>query len=106
MLGKVLRTYLSNAPQLLTTLRTACARDDAAAVHQAAHSLKSSSANVGAMAFSARCKEIEAMGRANSLVNVDTMVAHLEEEYTAVQAALTAELHSDQWSVESGLYYH
>jgi two-component system sensor histidine kinase/response regulator len=92
VLGKVLRTYLQNAPPLLTALREAVARSDAAAVRQAAHSLKSSSAQVGALAFSAYCKELEVLGRANTLSNAPTVLACLEAEYPVVQAALSAEL--------------
>jgi HPt (histidine-containing phosphotransfer) domain-containing protein len=61
-------------------------------VRQAAHSLKSSSAQVGALALSAHCKELEALGRANTLTNAPTILACLEEEYPVVQAALSAEL--------------
>ena len=92
VLGKVLRTYLQSAPPLLTALREAVAGSDAAAVRQAAHSLKSSSAQIGALALSAHCKELEALGRANTLTNAPTVLAYLEEEYPVVEAALTAEL--------------
>jgi len=92
VLGKVLRTYLRSAPPLLTALREAVAGGDAAAVRQAAHSLKSSSAQVGALVFSAHCKELEALGRANTLTNAPTILTYLEEEYPVVEAALTATL--------------
>jgi len=92
VLGKVLRAYLQSAPPLLMALREAVAGSDAAAVRQAAHSLKSSSAQVGALAFSAHCKELEALGRANTLTNAPAILACLEEEYPAVHAALSAEL--------------
>src|SRR5262249_20243707 len=92
VLGKVLRTYLRSAPPLSTARREAVAGGEAAAVRQAAHSLKSSSAQVGALALSAHCKELEALGRANTLANAPTVLAYLEEEYPVVEAALTAEL--------------
>jgi CheY-like chemotaxis protein len=92
VLGKVLRTYLRSAPPLLTALREAVAGGDAAAVRQAAHSLKSSSDQVGALVFSAHCKALEALGRANTLTNAPTILAYLEEEYRVVEAALTATL--------------
>jgi len=92
VLGKVLRTYLRSAPPLLIALREAVTGGDAAAVRQAAHSLKSSSAQVGALVFSAHCKELEALGRANTLTNAPTVLAYLEEEYPVVEAALTATL--------------
>ena len=91
-LEKVLRTYLRSTPPLLTTLREAVTRGDAAAVRQTAHNLKSSSAQVGAVAFSSRCKDLEALGRANTLTNAPMVLAYIEEEYPVVQAALSAEL--------------
>jgi len=93
VLGKVLRAYLSSAPQLLATLRAALTHGEAPTVQRAAHSLKSSSANVGAVALAAHCKELEAMGRTNTLTNAATVLGHIEVEYAQVDAALTAELH-------------
>jgi HPt (histidine-containing phosphotransfer) domain-containing protein len=92
VLGNVLRAYLGSAPQLLATLREALACGNATAVRQAAHSLKSASANVGALAVAAHCKEIEAMGRANTLTNATMVLQHIEADYALVDAALTAEL--------------
>jgi signal transduction histidine kinase/DNA-binding response OmpR family regulator len=102
VLGNVLRAYLRSAPQLLATLREALTRGEAAAVRQAAHSLKSSSANVGAVALAAHCKELEAMGRANTLNTANTVFEHLEAEYALVEAALTAELHVPQEPPDPG----
>jgi HPt (histidine-containing phosphotransfer) domain-containing protein len=59
----------------------------------AAHSLKSGSANVGALALAAHCKELEALGRANTLQAADTVFARVEAEYALVEAAVTAVLH-------------
>jgi CheY-like chemotaxis protein len=94
VLEKVLRAYLDSAPQLLATLREALACSAAAAVQRAAHSLKSSSANVGAMTLAAHCKELEAMGRAKTLATAPTVFGHIEAAYALVEVALTAELHA------------
>jgi CheY-like chemotaxis protein len=48
MLNKVVELYFHRTPLLLRELRQAASRDDAAALRLAAHSLKSSSANLGA----------------------------------------------------------
>jgi two-component system sensor histidine kinase/response regulator len=66
---------------------------DAAALHRTAHSLKSSSATLGALRLSALCKEVEALGRANALEGITTLWGKLEAEHVLVQEALTAELH-------------
>lgn len=92
IVGNVLRAYLSSAPQLLTTLRAALAQSEAEAVRRSAHSLKSSSANVGALALAAHCKTLEAMGRADSLTDAAAVFAQVEAEYTKIEGLLKTEL--------------
>jgi len=48
-MDKIITIYLQTTPKLLQDLREAVAASDAQAMRKAAHSLKSSSANVGAM---------------------------------------------------------
>jgi CheY-like chemotaxis protein len=93
VLDAVIRSYLSSAPRLLQTLHEAVARADAVGVRQAAHTLKSSSASLGALTLAGLCKKLEEMGRGNSIVNADQALTALTAEYTLVHKALTAELH-------------
>jgi HPt (histidine-containing phosphotransfer) domain-containing protein/HAMP domain-containing protein len=86
--------YLDSTPQLLTTLRQALACGDAPAVQRAAHSLKSSSINVGATALAAHCKELEALGRANTLATAPPVLGYIEAACALVEASLTAQLHA------------
>lgn len=60
----LLRTYLRNAPQLLDEARQAVAQGDVESMIRPVHSLKSSSANVGAMHLSALAREAEKYARA------------------------------------------
>jgi HPt (histidine-containing phosphotransfer) domain-containing protein len=92
LLHKVLHLYLTNAPQLLDTMRVAVAHSDALALQQAAHSLKSSSANVGALQLAAFSKEMEALGKTQSLTQADSLLASLEAEYAVGEEALQREL--------------
>ena len=78
--------------ELIETMRVAVPRQDAPALHRMAHSLKSSSATLGALRLAALCKEAEAMGRANDLEGMTALWDQLEAEYEVVQEALTAEL--------------
>src|ERR1039458_2717992 len=59
LLAKVLGLYSSSSLALTDAIRGAAQSSDAESVRQAAHALKSSSANVGAMAFPDLCKEVE-----------------------------------------------
>jgi len=54
--------FFESAHQSMAQLRTAVAANDMTNLSRAAHSLKSSSANLGAMAFSTLCFELEKIG--------------------------------------------
>jgi HPt (histidine-containing phosphotransfer) domain-containing protein len=90
VLGRVMRAYLSSAPGLLKALRIAVTQGDAAAAHQAAHGLKSSSANIGALHLASLCRELESAARAGTLDGAGQMVPAIEAEYEVVRAAATS----------------
>jgi CheY-like chemotaxis protein len=92
LLSTLIPRYQQEAQLLLQTLRTAVAHGNAEGVHQAAHSLRSSSATLGACSLAALCENLEAQGRTGQLVNANSVLAQLEAEYTLVQIALTAEM--------------
>ena len=92
MLCKVIDKYLSSSRQLLDTMRSAVPQGDAGALHRTAHSLKSSSATLGALRLAALCKEVEAMGRNNMLNGMSALWEKIEAEYAVVQNALMDEL--------------
>ena len=73
-------------------MRDAVAHNDALALQRAAHSLKSSSANVGAMQLAAFSKEMEALGKAQKVDQAVSLLATMEAEYTMVEEALQREL--------------
>jgi HPt (histidine-containing phosphotransfer) domain-containing protein len=79
-------------PQLLAALQTAHTQGDTLTMQQTAHSLKSSSATLGALSLSALCAELETLDRANSTVNPDTILSQMTMAYEAVKGALTTEL--------------
>jgi PAS domain S-box-containing protein len=92
MLSRVIEKYLASSRELIETMRVAVPRQDAPALHRTAHSLKSSSATLGALRLAALCKEAEAMGRTNTFEGMTSLWEVLEAEYTVVQEALTVEL--------------
>ena len=92
MLGKVIDKYLSSSRELLDAMREAIPQRDAATLHRTAHSLKSSSATLGALRLAALCKEAEAMGRTNMLDDMPALWERIQSEYAVVQEALMGEL--------------
>ena len=91
LLNQVIGAYLGSSGELARALREGVEAGDAAAMARAAHTLKSSSAQVGARKLAALCKEMEARGRAGDLEDAATLCAELESELETVQEALAAE---------------
>jgi HPt (histidine-containing phosphotransfer) domain-containing protein len=90
-LGELIATYLNSAPQLLNTLRAAIAQNDVSATQKVAHTLKGSSASLGAMTLSAHCRELEMLARAGTLAGAAERLRQIESEYARVQLALEKE---------------
>jgi len=90
-LTEVIDSYLEDAPHLLQAIHTAVAQADATRLEQAAHTLKSSSATLGAIPLSELSKELEAMGRAGTVEGGVERASQLEAEYQRVKAALQLE---------------
>ncbi len=90
-LAEVIDSYLENAPKLIEAIRTAVSCQDAASLQQAAHTLKSSSAALGATTLSQLCQELEAIGQAGTVISGTERVSQLEAEYEEVRTALQAE---------------
>ncbi|HYS78092.1 MAG TPA: Hpt domain-containing protein, partial [Candidatus Dormibacteraeota bacterium] len=65
-------------------------RNEAAALNRLAHSLKSSSAMVGALRLSEMCGHLEAQARNASLDSAAERVAEIEAEFARVVRALEA----------------
>lgn len=64
---ELVKTYLADTPAQLEAMTTAVESDDADALVRPAHTLKSSSATVGAMRLSSIARELEMAGRTGSL---------------------------------------
>jgi CheY-like chemotaxis protein/anti-sigma regulatory factor (Ser/Thr protein kinase) len=95
LLGKIIGLYLASSPPLLQALREAVSQGDAVALTEAAHSLKSSSANLGATRLAALCKDLEQRGREQRLEGAEALLTEVDSHYGQVRAALTLELEKD-----------
>jgi two-component system, sensor histidine kinase and response regulator len=89
-LGELLGTYFDDSPRQIATMRAAVSAGDAEGLRRAAHSLKSNSANFGALALSAECKELEMMGKAGVLEGAADKIVVVAADYEQVRAALAA----------------
>jgi len=80
--------YLDDSPRLLARLRQAITDEDLQAATLAAHTLKSSSAHMGATRLSALCAELEAFGQTGTMEGVAEKASQIEAEYERVKAEL------------------
>jgi HPt (histidine-containing phosphotransfer) domain-containing protein len=90
LLVELIDSYLQDTPPLLAALRRCLGEDNAAGLRQAAHPLKSSSRDFGALRLSELAKQLEEMGKAGTLDGAAALVDQVETEYPLVKAALEA----------------
>lgn len=93
LVQRVLATYTLSLQRLLDQVRTARRAGEGDAVRHAAHTLKSSSASVGALALSALCAEAENALRepgARSLAQQAPQLDRLEAEGERILGGLRA----------------
>jgi len=87
-LAELLEAFYDDSPRQLAAMQAALAAGNAEDLRRAAHSLKSNSANFGAMALSRSCKELEEMGKAGMLDGAAEQVAQVAAEYEGARTAL------------------
>ncbi|HSH68912.1 MAG TPA: Hpt domain-containing protein, partial [Deferrisomatales bacterium] len=89
---KVIRFYLEDSVALVEGIAGAAVAGDPVVLRHAAHQLKSSSANLGALHLAALCEELETLGREQTTNGGVELSAQLEGEYSRVVKALEARL--------------
>lgn len=87
---ELIDTYLEDAAVQLDAMRSAAEASDVAALVRPAHSLKSSSANVGAMALAEACRSLEADGRTGTAPDMAARVDACGRSFADVRDGLLA----------------
>lgn len=88
LLGRVMRAFESSVARLGPQLREARLRDDTTAIRHVAHTLKSSSASIGAMRLSRLCAEIESAVRQEALAGMAALLDDMDRELAVVLQAV------------------
>ncbi len=88
LLTKVVGVYFDKTPEVIDAMVAAMTQNDHDAVAACAHSLKSSSAYLGADSLSTRCRKIEAAIKDGSQDELAELVAGMREEYELASAEL------------------
>jgi CheY-like chemotaxis protein/HPt (histidine-containing phosphotransfer) domain-containing protein len=89
---QVIRLFFKAAADLLMDLQEGVASNDAARLHNASHALKSVSANVGAVALSSHCSDLEAMTQCGAVTEAAAIVREIIEDYRAAEILLSSRL--------------
>ena len=95
LVHKVVSTWVDDTPQHLAGLNQAIAARDTVSVRKVAHSLKSGSANVGADHFARLCRQLEQLGREQTLDGAAGLLQDMEHEFEAVRHSLNAILEKE-----------
>ena len=92
LFGELVDLFLRDMPPRLGALDEALQSKDAKALERAAHSMKSSCGNLGAMGLAELCRQIELFGRAGDVDSAQSLVQSSRDEYERVCTALSQEL--------------
>jgi CheY-like chemotaxis protein/HPt (histidine-containing phosphotransfer) domain-containing protein len=90
--ARLIDVYLKSSPELVESMRHAVENEDAQTIERSAHSLKSSSATLGALGLAELCKQLETIGREAATSQAAEVFERLYKEFNRVRRALT-----EQW---------
>lgn len=98
---KLVGIYLETTPASLETLEQALGNDDYPSAQITAHTLKSSSANMGASRLSELCRQLEAVAGEGNLETGSALFEEIRSEFESVAVALTGDGENDIWTERS-----
>ncbi|MCP5365797.1 MAG: response regulator [Hyphomicrobiales bacterium] len=88
LLTRLVEIYVTETPKLLGQIEQAITTDDANALQFAAHTLKSTSARLGATTIAEASKTLESLGRHETTDGAASLYAEIQAIYPEVRAAL------------------
>lgn len=109
----LIQDYLADTPQKIAQIQRAIKTQDIQGLKEASHTLKSSSAQLGAITFSELCKELEYMGRIGMAAENESRtecftsgtaaagLLKVEAEWLRVKAALEKELAPEAMGIQN-----
>ncbi|MEM1168080.1 MAG: response regulator [Cyanobacteria bacterium P01_H01_bin.35] len=92
MVVEIINCYLEDTPILLDKITQAVEKEQAELLQKSAHTMKSSSASVGATNLSQLSKDLEYIGRGGTTEGADMILSQVKAEYERVENALRDEL--------------
>ncbi len=92
ILTLIIKLFIEDTPNQLEKLQQALYEKDADTVCSIAHTLKSSSANLGALKLSVLFKDLEERARRNALIETTKLFAIIENEFKTTERLLRTEM--------------
>ena len=80
-------TFLADSPDRIAAVECAIGTNDATALERAAHALKSSAANMGALGLASLCKPMESLGRGGQVAGAAELARKARAEFELVRQA-------------------
>ena len=89
-LREIAGIFFEDTPQRIAELDQSLAAGDVAKFTRAAHSIKGSSSNLGAMVLRTAAEKLEQHARSRGLADIGELLATVKTEFNRAQAELTA----------------
>ena len=87
-LREIIGIYLEDTPKRLQDMKASLASGNLVLFTRMAHTIKGSSANVGAVVLAGTAERLEAMSRKDAFVGVEPLVAECEQQFARAAAEL------------------
>lgn len=88
LLLRVIQLFRKTSSDLLVVMQDAIDNGDAIKMYKAAHSMKNSSANLGAADLVNKCRELESLARQGSLAGATDLLLDIKQLYAATMVSL------------------
>lgn len=95
LLTKIIKLFLEDTPGQLEKIKLALENSDIATLRLISHSLKSGSANLGALNLSALFRKMEENARNDSMEGASELFVQIEREFQKAAKSLSAEMVTD-----------
>lgn len=85
LLANLVKIFLEDSPKRITEILDAVNNNNLKSFYQASHSLRSSSANIGAERLSKLCRFLENQGRSEIMPDLENLKSQLLKEYNSAK---------------------
>lgn len=95
VLSELITLYLEDSPKMLQKIQQGFTEKNNQNVQEASHSLKSSSASLGAAHLAEICQKLENLGKAHKIDEASSLIDQLIQEYQQVEQEMILELNKE-----------